>query len=123
MHKHIATKWTAALRSGDYSQTKEVLHKDASFCCLGVLCDLHRTEVGGEWVNGSSEMPAGCQVYSTGDDWDYSLLPDPVRLWAGLANCGGTIRDGSLRCLTVLNDDGWTFQQIADLIDKGWEAL
>jgi hypothetical protein len=44
-------QWIAALRSGDYKQGKCQLYEPLShsFCCLGVLCDLHG-EIDGEGI-------------------------------------------------------------------------
>lgn len=33
-------KWTKALRSGKYKQTKGVLQDEKGYCCLGVACDV-----------------------------------------------------------------------------------
>lgn len=39
MNPAYKSLWLAALRSGDYRQGKEFLHRaDGSRCCLGVLC-------------------------------------------------------------------------------------
>jgi hypothetical protein len=39
--------WLAALRSGEYRQnTDGNLHKDGSYCCLGVLCKITGAEMG-----------------------------------------------------------------------------
>ena len=118
MHKDIANKWTAALRSGQYTQATEYLQKSSGFCCLGVLCDLHREQVGGEWAWG----PGGGMSYQPGDsdDFDNSLLPVPVRDWAGLR---GVNPEAGGVCLSALNDDGQTFAQLADFIDTYWEHL
>lgn len=38
----LAAEWVAALRSGEYEQTKAVLYDpvDNMYCCLGVLCEV-----------------------------------------------------------------------------------
>ena len=41
MNPEIKAKWVAALRSGEYKQAKGQLRIGNSFCCLGVLCNLH----------------------------------------------------------------------------------
>ena len=124
MYRDIATKWTAALRSGDYTQGKGALHRNGAFCCLGVLCDLHRQEVGGEWCQYQSPevtVPQGTLTYmAPGGDWDYALLPDEVAVWAGLR---GTRPSADSEPLTVRNDEGMAFDQLADLIDTRWETL
>lgn len=33
----LKAKWVSALRSGEYQQCAEYLHKDGRYCCLGVL--------------------------------------------------------------------------------------
>jgi hypothetical protein len=40
MNAEIKQKWVAALRSGNYKQTKVCLHNKEGYCCLGVLCDV-----------------------------------------------------------------------------------
>lgn len=43
MKESIKKKWLEALRSGKYKQAKETLKDNSGkFCCLGVLCDIHR---------------------------------------------------------------------------------
>lgn len=123
MKRDIATKWTAALRSGDYGQCKEALQVHGNFCCLGVLCDLHRQEVGGEWHKAlpGPTLPEGCQTYTAPNgDWDYALLPEQVQEWAGLRGSAPTL-DGE--GLTTRNDEGWSFGRLADLIEDRWEDL
>ncbi len=42
MDPELKKKWVAALRSGEYKQGRNRLHRkvDNSFCCLGVLCEV-----------------------------------------------------------------------------------
>lgn len=117
MHKHIADKWVQALRSGDYKQTTGHLRTDEGFCCLGVLCDLHRQESEGAWRTDEHgqmlyKLPSG--------DWNHAMLPKPVREWAGLRSINPEINSEPL---SGLNDGGWTFGDIAEVIDLSWEAL
>jgi hypothetical protein len=37
MDVEIGRKWVAALRSGEYPQTTDVLYDGCGYCCLGVL--------------------------------------------------------------------------------------
>ena len=50
MNPTIKAQWLEALRSGEYKQGREYLrqsNKDTVlYCCLGVLCDLHRKATG-----------------------------------------------------------------------------
>lgn len=125
MKRDIADKWTAALRSGDYEQGQHALHSNGAFCCLGVLCELHRQEVGGEWSkyqSAEAHVRAGDLTYVTANgDWDYSLLPEDVAEWAELASTNPGIPAHS--CLSHRNDDGWSFTQIADVISQRWRDL
>lgn len=123
MKRDIAFHWVQALRSGEYQQGKKALRAQDSFCCLGVLCELHRQAEGGEWVPGLSETeaPAGSQEYhATNGDWDHSLLPEAVQEWAGLQSVSPGVGDKEL---PECNDRGWTFNQLADLIETKWEQL
>lgn len=44
MKKEFKAKWIAALRSGEYKQTKGHLHDENGYCCLGVLCEVTQPE-------------------------------------------------------------------------------
>lgn len=127
MNKDIADKWVAALRSGKYSQTIGRLRADTSdegeaetsYCCLGVLCDLHSKETGaGEWSGLDYRCKGG---------HGFEIPPDEVVSWAGVKspNPEVPIRLG-YRPLTIaeLNDAReWSFGRLADLIEKHWEHL
>lgn len=121
MRRDIATKWAEALRSGEYRQCKEVLQRGTGgFCCLGVLCDLHRQAKGGEWV-GPQPHTVGGLIYQPAEGGeDYSMLPEAVRDWAGLRSHNPSA-NGEL--LTVMNDEGREFRDLADLIETRWEDL
>lgn len=110
MNRPVKLSWLRALRSGGYEQGTGKLREGDSnaFCCLGVLCDLHRKAVGTS-------------------DWDYetycdtdSVLPREVMEWAGLSQNNPIVRvDGDQLTLSELNDDREAnFDQIADVIEK-----
>ncbi|CAB4143187.1 hypothetical protein UFOVP434_92 [uncultured Caudovirales phage] len=47
MNPEWKEKWCTALESGDYSQIQDKLRSgESGYCCLGVLCDLVKDEVG-----------------------------------------------------------------------------
>lgn len=50
MNQDIRKRWVDALRSGKYKQTTQRLRTDKGFCCLGVLCDVVKDDIGLEWV-------------------------------------------------------------------------
>lgn len=112
MNQEIKTKWVAALRSGEYKQGRARLktHEGNSFCCLGVLCDLHDKEKG---IPQSFDSIAGS-------------LPDHVKDWAEVQSDAPTFKDekGRHRSLTFLNDiDQYSFKRIADFIEEHADEL
>lgn len=126
MDKHVAERWTQALRSGTYKQAKNRLkHGQEHFCCLGVLCDLYREEQGkGEWVAPkyceSSQFEVECDGLK---EVEGMVLPESVRVWAGIETRDGYIPGTQDTSLLSLNDSGVEFPQMADLIEKNWEVL
>lgn len=116
MNQEIKKKWTEALRSGNYQQGRNVLNRNGKFCCLGVLCDLHSKETSNQWEDRLLQtdlLPTMMYL----DNACY--LPDKVVNWAGLQQLMGNsmIVDNQLRDLDDLNDQGYSFEQIADLIE------
>ena len=110
MNPEIRARWTAALRSGDYKRSSGVLRAaNDRFCCLGVLCDL--AEKAGV-VSGTQAGPFAQWRY----DDESAYLPRSIQAWAGLTRQNPQVEDGGL---ANLNDDGWSFAQIADAIDGG----
>ena len=107
MNQQVKQKWLSALRSGDYKQTQDHLRINDRFCCLGVLCDLYGKEHNVEW----NLVKDG--TYSFQDNG--AILPFPVVEWAGVGSRVPEICDTSL---VELNDDGSTFNEIADLIEE-----
>lgn len=89
MKRKVKKLWLEALREGDYRQTRGGLmllegEKGASFCALGVLCDLH------------SDLRKS-------PDWDFSsktprylengtVLPERVMKWAKLKEENPTLK-------------------------------
>lgn len=125
MNPDVKQKWIAALRSGDYKQTREQLRRKNSYCCLGVLTDLYdkdKVESKDRWcgdsysyVNGEAKCKAN------------SILPPPVMEWAGLKECNPTVKhpsnkmglDPDFASLAYLNDSKkLNFNQIADIIEE-----
>lgn len=110
MNQQVKQKWVSALRSGDYQQTKNYLHTDNGFCCLGVLCDLYGKEHNVEWDLVEDED----HNYYRFQDGEASL-PLSVIEWAGVEDTNPSIPGKSL---AELNDNGSTFNEIADLIEE-----
>jgi len=108
----VRAEWVRRLRSGDYPQTRGALRRttkgqydsDVSpvgYCCLGVLCDF---AVG----SGIIEQEDGDdRIYYDGEG---TYLPSPVMAWAGVTKTEEST-------MSILNDDGATFPEIADLLE------
>lgn len=124
MKPEIKQKWLNALRSGDYQQTQKTLRKGDAFCCLGVLCDLYLNE---------HSDPKGCWIRSFSDEYQYShmdidddeivdteYIPHPVMVWSGIKNENPTVMDKNEVEVSIseLNDTGYSFKEIADLIEE-----
>jgi hypothetical protein len=104
----VKEKWVAALRSGDYAQTQNHLRDSKGFCCLGVLCELHRQEKPdnkNRWNEDKANI-AGVQTYHG----SVALLPCTVKKWADNV-------DDNLETLAWMNDQGKSFAEIADYIE------
>lgn len=124
-----AKKWVAVLRSGEFKQTQRTLTKiDAEnnivgCCCMGVACEMFDKENPGvlEVKNIPSEEDYDARRRYNGED---ALPPIVVINWLGLRDRNGQFgpyEDGS--CLTGANDDGKSFNTIADLIEKNEAEL
>lgn len=141
MNREIADKWTAALRSGQYSQTDGCLKqqwKDGSFsyCALGVLVDLFKKEHPDEVLedlNGD-----GSVVYLVDDQVHLQELPERVVKWAGSWDQHGRFNRtahpvdwqsrnrsayGQVTSVSDANDFGLDFHEVADLIDQHRDTM
>jgi len=111
----LTRKWLNALRSGEYKQTSSCLrNSNNEFCCLGVAVDvmapstwLKTIDQWGEY----SYRKFGDTSTITDDEFNrfvpqyiQSILPFGV----------------SAETLIKLNDEGYTFAQIADIIESWW---
>jgi hypothetical protein len=136
MNPDVKQKWIAALRSGDYKQTREQLRRRNSYCCLGVLTDLYdknKVESKDCWCGNSYSYTNGeakCKANL--------LLPPPVMEWAGLEasnpnveyptrigwtdtpdQCNKMSLEPDFASLAYLNDsEKLNFNQIADIIEE-----
>lgn len=125
MDQEIKRQWVAALRSGDYKQGNGALrerHGDGvsdTYCCLGVLCDIAvKADVISQPDLGEAEEPGYTEhFYLHGYLGAQSYLPDEVVAWAGLPSENPDI-EGDAATLSELNDEGASFDDIADLIEE-----
>jgi hypothetical protein len=141
MKKNIMQQWVAALRSKKYKQGRRLLkykHKDGTtrHCCLGVLCELYQKDrrkqqkqtlrqkiirssaadfldvVPSATVKTAAVIGFKSSVKASAD---LGVLPAVVMRWAGLQTETGAFKNDAL---TLLNDHGKSFAQIADVIEK-----
>lgn len=108
-----AKAWLEAIRSGEYKQGSRVLCSDSAYCCLGVL-----SKIQGRLKNGKDgEENTGIVLSKENPLIEYldenGRLPRGVKVW----------RSGEdFNSLAVLNDKGFTFSEIADIIEQIWEV-
>jgi hypothetical protein len=126
MNSKIKEAWVNALRSDKYEQGSERLRSVSGYCCLGVLCDIYAQEHNTEWeFRGNEETNLQPMDY-----WYYEgeseFLPESVMDWAELKTNNPSLQvdvdDGEDSWnynddVSNLNDSGYTFSQIADLIE------
>lgn len=108
MNKRVKGLWIKALRSGKFKQCKAKLRKKVNgeqcHCCLGVLEEIHAAETGTR--------------FSGGRGGNNNLLSDTAREWAGLDDADPVLLPKIPMTAAELNDDGRSFQYIADKIEK-----
>ena len=127
MNPEIKQKWCTALRSGEYRQGRHTLFNGGQYCCLGVLCDIYLKEnniTEGEqyWKFDTISKEARYNnVYNI--PLSAGILPPYVALWSSTNQDSLMGIDGRNpiiegKTLSLHNDDGKSFHEIADLIEK-----
>jgi hypothetical protein len=131
MNPERKAKLVAALRSGEYKQTQGCLRQDDSFCCLGVATDLYIKDTDdGEWENHNNST---LYTFKNEREWEKYSLVKSIKDYFGFRDYDPEIETlfyrggekayldyqvGSVRVtLASLNDSGFTFDQIADVIE------
>ena len=121
MKKAKAMKLVRALRSGEYKQgTGHLVDNKDNFCCLGVACNISTSPL--EWKRLWGD-------WHIGGEWGF--LPLSIMREYGFNTREGDRIDGApiiiegkvYQCLTEANDEGATFDQIADYIEKNYKEL
>jgi hypothetical protein len=104
-------KWIKALRSEQYCQTTHALHNDGCFCCLGVACQVLAK---GAWQGEEFIM-------ADGSEFAFSVLPHGLAAELCLHSTNGHFHneEGGSYCLSEANDNGYSFAQIADILEAG----
>lgn len=138
MDPAVKAKWLEALRSDEFVQGKNYLCADGNYCCLGVLSELAFRD--GAVSKSQSIVRETITTY--GDFPSTGVTPTEVVRWAGLsqeipyipvealsAEQVGRLEDSlgdrlevhldgrKVVGVALLNDNGLTFGEIADLIE------
>lgn len=113
----VAKKWVQALRSGKYAQGPTVLRHINQYCCLGVLCEI---AVEDGIIPPSVPDRYGRAIYGT----TICLLPSQLLAWSGLSTSDGRFWGKETQnSLVELNDAGYSFSKIADIIESEPKGL
>ena len=108
MKKDVRERWLATLRSGKYKQGTGYLRQDidavACHCCLGVLAE---EELGEQWVRREDDR----YVYHLGKTGSIGLLTEK-------AGNSLQLEYDSMHALSMANDSGLSFEEIADAIEE-----
>lgn len=128
MKAEIKSKWLAALRSGEYAQTSQVLSRvedgKRSYCCLGVLCEVMGAKRDGNYKlpgdnqkhhSHGPDAPGNGEFYTFGGERDCGFPPKAILREADVSQdfCE-MLADG--------NDTGLPFSAIADTIELESDA-
>lgn len=113
--EELRRQWVAALRSGEFTQTRGYLCHKGRYCCLGIACEVFDRAFPGELEREVLTDRITFNNHAT-------LLPDVVRHAVGITYAGGdfvvsSLDDEDESSLAERNDDGATFAEIADLIE------
>jgi hypothetical protein len=125
MNKRVIKGWLKRLRSGEYTQGQNHLRIEGDdycnvptrHCCLGVLCDMYAQSADGKrhksvWDEGAcDDACAPVEFRVKGENPQGQMPPRAVMRWAG-------IDEYDAAELAEMNDEGKTFKQIAQVIER-----
>lgn len=118
MNTQIKERWVEELRSGKYKQGKNTLRQREdggdAFCCLGVLCDILIKNKHIEYISWATRPNGSDEILVYDDlngDREFGVVPEAACNEIGLDK---VLQDD----LAKLNDDGMSFEEIADVIEE-----
>ena len=126
MKTEARNAWVAALRSGEFEQTKHVLQDHYGHCCLGVCASIFADTLDIEVNKVLFREGEGFEVYY---DFQAQVLPKKVADHVGLNSVEGVFSEIRMEgaqmgdTLTSLNDAGMSFDQIADVLEEHEDLL
>lgn len=119
LNPEVKQKWIDALRSGEYAQETCELRqpttsgpKDTAYCCLGVLCAIQP-----DYAQADPDGGHGFVSPVDRTRFNYILPKDLADLYFGGDQDPTVNVDGRNIRLSMLNDNGNSFTDIADLIE------
>ena len=109
LNPETKSKWVTALRSGKYEQGKTLLSEHNKYCCLGVLVCIRDYPIEYKF----NDTRIFCY------DYDCGIPPeaDEYSIFGALGNFTGFYIN-NYDNLARLNDSGYSFEEIADIIEK-----
>lgn len=117
--KQELLSWTNALRSGEYTQGQERLKTinpdgSCSHCCLGVLCEIQgvpqkKFEDCYRFADAGCYLPTSIALEFGSDEGVFADLGMPFL--------------GGFNSVAQANDEGVSFAEIADHLDKYYPAI
>ena len=131
MNPEVKALWVADLKANPLRQGRGCLRKGDAFCCLGRLTELYRqSKANTKQLDWGQRGPSGDYNFQG----EGGILPKVVAEWADFKDLYGTnivptpfnehmvqrnyvLANGEVH-LPHLNDSGYSFEAIADIIEK-----
>lgn len=119
MNADVKKRWVEALRSGKYTQGRGSLRsRDDEFCCLGVLCDITEPDGWSKVYDGTHWTKDGLPHVSVFERVGLPVMYSGDETGTVYVKAGELDRGHEYTSLDRLNDRGWSFTEIADLIEE-----
>lgn len=114
LRKEFGVKWIEALRSEEYEQGNGFLEDDQGrFCCLGVFCKAHFPKY--KILNSFYiETKANAENHKGVSKTLVNKVPSLLI---------GNTSNSFVKIVSRMNDDGYTFNDIADYIEQNVEFV
>jgi hypothetical protein len=116
MRKEVADLWVKELRSKNWKQGRMYLEHSNTYCVMGILANIAGTF--GIVDKRMAENYGKIAFF----DGNMLQLPDSVVKWSGMKSELG-IMPGLKYSLIEYNDQGKSFEQLAEWIEKHWKSL
>ncbi len=116
LEKEFAQKWVDALKSGKYPQGEGYLENDyGQYCCLGVACRMNHPKVDLRhkfFIDASKDSKKNKEYITKSLE---RSMPALLR--------GVDVDQSFVQKVSKMNDDGYSFDEIADWIENNVEFI